>query len=170
MMVTLMGVASPPDVDAFDRALAALTAGNRAAVRGDRAHLRAAALMLLSSGARPVAEADMATLWLERAHAQPPPATRDRALGPGYRSLRLNGGDAAAFKQTFLAGQRARVAVVPLRRSSFAMRVHEDASAPVCSGSQRRPQCDWVPAYTTRFTIEVSNSGNSPGQYILVMQ
>lgn len=155
--------------DGFDRAAAALAAGSRAAERGDRTGLRAAALTLRATGALPVMGDDMVTRWLHDAHAVPPPAERDRALGPGYRLLQLGGGDAAIFEQTFLAGRRARVEVVPMHGADFSMQVSDGATA-LCHAAPERARCDWVPSYTTRFTIRIANPGPQPAYYFVMMQ
>lgn len=165
----LLLVAAAPMDDGFDRAVDALTAGSHAAARGDRTRLQAAAAALRSSGARPVAGDDVASLWLRGTHGREPLPERDRALGPGYRALRLDGGDSATFEQTFLAGQRARIAVIPMQGSTFALSV-SDGSARACDGSPSHPRCDWVPSYTARFTIRIANPDVRRGQYFVVVQ
>ena len=165
----LIGNAAP---DSFDRAVGALSSGSRAVTRGDRVTLVASAKALVESGATPQAgEKDIARSWLERAHAKVPHATyRDRPLGPGYRTIGLPRGASAHFDQVFLAGQRARVAVVPLRPARFTMKIVDDAQQNVCDASSPRALCDWVPSFTTRFGIEVRNAGSAPASFVVVVQ
>ena len=165
----LLAAAMPPE-DAFDRAVVALAAGSRAADAGQPRALRIAALDLRASAAAPIEGEDLALRWLRQAHATAPSPDRDRALGPGYRSLALGGGGAVRFEQTFLAGQRARIAIVATRRADFALRVTDDDRATVCSASPDHARCDWIPTYTTRFRIEVQNPGAQAGRYFVILQ
>ena len=165
----LVGNAAP---DSFDRAVDALSSGGRAAARGDHAALAVSANALVESGATPQAgEKDIAQTWLATAHARMPLAIfRDRPLGPGYRTIGLPRGASAHFDQVFLAGQRARVAVVPLRQARFVMKIVDDAQQNVCDASSPRALCDWVPSFTTRFGIDVRNAGSTPASFVVVVQ
>lgn len=167
--VLLLLTAAVPLDDTFDRTVDALAVGSQAAEIGDRTRLHSAAVALRMSGAQPVAGDDVAALWLRRTRSHEPTPDRDRALGPGYRALALNGGDSATFEQTFLAGQRARIAVIPVRRSAFTLSV-SDGSARTCEGSPRLPRCDWVPSYTSRFSIRIANPAAGRGQYFVVVK
>ena len=155
--ILLSAAASPPDT--FDRATGALNDGIVAESHADRSALRAAARLLADSGAEPVGgQDDVAVRWRRETRDRTVPVSRDRALGPGYRLLVLDAGAVAAFEQTFLAGQLARVAVVPAPASIVELSVTEDGSAsPVCASRPARARCDWVPSYTQRFRIEVAN-------------
>ncbi len=167
----LLLIGAAPADDAFDRTADALARGLAAEARHDRGGLRAAAVALAAGGASPVGGGeDLSRRWLHAAHARSGPATRDRALGPGYRMLALDGGGSAAFEQVFLAGQSARVAVVPRGRADFTMSVKGDGRETVCDASPPEGRCGWVPAYTTRYRIEVRNPGRSAGLYYLMVQ
>jgi hypothetical protein len=157
--------------DPFDAAADALAKGLRAETRADRPALRAAARALVESGAQPVAGGvDSAAQWGQQSGARTRPASRDRALGPGYRQLTLASGAATAFEATFLAGQRARVAVVPAPSSTVALRVGEAGQPAICEAAPARPVCDWVPGYTARFQIEVRNPGSRAARLFIVVQ
>jgi hypothetical protein len=167
--------AATPVADPFDRAVQALGRGDSAARSGDRRLLSRAAVALRASGAAPVAgDEDLAARWLHRglhrAGVSGPAVERDRALGPGYRNMGLPAGTSARFNQTFLAGQRARIAVVPTGRADYAMVVTDDNEAIVCRASPGHDRCDWVPTYTARFKIELRNPGRAQGKYYLVVQ
>lgn len=169
LFALLVGNAAP---DSFDRAVGALSSGGKAAARGDRVALAVSANALLDSGATPQpGEMDIARGWLRSVHAKTPRAAyRDRPLGPGYRTIGLPRGASAHFDQVFLAGQRARVAVVPLRQARFTVRIVDDAQQNVCDASSPRALCDWVPSFTTRFGIEVRNAGSTPASFVVVVQ
>lgn len=166
----MLGAAADDNGDAFDRAVAALTMGSRAVELGDRPKLRIAAIALRGSGAQPIVGDDLATRWLRQAHVRPTAVERNRVLGPGYRTLEIEGGREARFEQTFLAGQLARVAVVALRGADFSMRVSSDENPKLCAVGPASGRCEWVPTYTTRFTIAIANPGRATGRYLVVMQ
>jgi len=156
----------------FDRVAAALAAGATAEAVGDRNVLRDAASLLASAGAVPAdGQDDLSRRWgsARTTSPQPVPAYRDRALGPAYRAISLPAGSAAVFQQTFLAGQRARIAVIGVRRSDFLLSVTDDGDAKICETTSRAA-CDWVPPWTTRFKLRVVNSGKLPGTYYLLIQ
>lgn len=157
--------------DAFDRARAALMNADRATTRGDRSGLVDSARALLASGAAPQSGTpDLARRWLGESRGNTASAYRDRPLGPGYRTIDLARGESARFDQIFLAGQRARVAVVPLGRARYTMKIVDDAQQNVCAASSARAPCDWVPSFTTRFSIEVRNAGAARANFVVVVQ
>lgn len=82
----------------------------------------------------------------------------------------LPAGAATQFDQIFLAGQRARVAVVPLIKSVFGLSVRDDQRQPVCVSGANAPRCDWIPNFTTRYEIRLSNPGKVKSNYYVVMQ
>ncbi len=156
----------------FGRVAAALAAGSVAEAVGDRGALRDAASLLVSAGAVPAdGEEDLSRRWgsAQSTSPRPVPTYRDRALGPAYRALSLPAGSAAIFQQTFLAGQRARIAVIGVRRSDFLLSVTDDGDVKICETTSRAA-CDWVPPWTTRFKLRVVNSGKVPGTYYLLIQ
>lgn len=167
----LLLIAASSFGDPFDRAVDALGSGTSAAIHGDKRRLQAAALALRASGAVPAAgEEDLTARWLRAAPASPRAAERDRVMGPGYRAFALDAGGGIAFEQIFLAGQRARIAVVSPRRADFHMRVRGEQQEIVCESSPSRALCDWVPSFTARFRIEMRNPGRQAAQYYVVLQ
>jgi hypothetical protein len=170
-LLALLALTAATPWNAFDAAADALARGLRAEARADRPALRAAVRALEESGAAPVAgQVDAAAHWAQGSGARTGPATRDRALGPGYRQLTLSPGAATAFEATFLAGQRARVAVVPAPSSAIALRVSEVGQPAICDAAPARPVCDWVPGYTARFQIEVRNPGSRATRLFILVQ
>lgn len=157
--------------DAFDRTLAALAQGSDASQRADLRQLRHAAADLCASGAAPLdGTDDLAARWSRRAGGKALPPFRDRALGPGYRSVTLAARGEWRSEQTFLAGQRARVGVVPAHAGPFVLQIVGDDHAPLCHASPSRNRCDWVPAYTARVSIVVRNVGPRAEEYLVVVE
>ena len=163
--------------DAFDRVVASLVSGSIAerSVRADT--MLAAATALIQNGARPLGDSpDVALRWQGRGRSAggksraAEPAYRDRALGAGYRMIALPAGATMQFDQTFLAGQRARVAIVPLTKGKFGLSVRDDQGQSVCARPADASQCDWVPNWTTRYEILLSNLGKVKSHYYIVMQ
>jgi hypothetical protein len=177
LAVMLLGDASG---SRFDRVVAALKAGETAEALGGRqqaATLRVAADTLVASGARPVEGSEnLADRWqsaaagIDHGHNGPAASYRDRALGPAYRIVNLPGGGKAAFEQVFLAGQRARVSVVAVHNSAFQLSVDDDDHRRVCSNVTSGNPCEWVPSWTTRFSVSLANPRPTAGVYYLVLQ
>lgn len=149
--------------DDFTRVVDAVTSGDSrsAAVR------RHAGEALAALGARPASGTpDLAKLW----GAGAPPAYRDRALGPAYRIIAVVPGGSARFDQVFLAGQRARVAVVAHGAAPARVAVTDDDGLQQCGPRDPVGHCDWVPLWTTRFRIELQNPGIRAASYTVVVQ
>jgi len=162
-----IAAAAAAPADDFDRVAAALEAGTSAETAGQPSRLHGAALALAATGAVPVdGQEDLARRWQG---ASGPPTYRERALGPAYRAITIRAGATATFQQTFLAGQRARVAVVGLKRSTFVLSVTDDGNIGVCARTSRAT-CEWIPLWTTRFKLNVVNSGPADGAYFLLIE
>ncbi len=130
--------------------------------------MRQAARSLQAAGTTPVdGSEDLAQRWHAGSAAVAP--YRDRALGPAYRTVSVPPGGTARFEQIFLAGRQARVAVVAVRRSSFDLSVSNDDDTTVCSGIAAGGW-DWVPLWTTRFSLKLKNARPSAETYYLVAQ
>jgi hypothetical protein len=171
-IVALVGNAPPDDYqDAFPAALAALQTGSAAEARGHSAKLRRAAQILAVTGAYPLeGDSDLSLRWLGKHGAPDRPSFRNRALGPAYRRVTLNGGLSAHFEQVFLAGQRARVAIVPVGDAAFGLAIADDNGQSICGATAKNAQCDWVPVFTSRFRIDLQNASTRTASYIIVMQ
>ena len=157
LVASLLVAASLPDD--FARTVDALAAGGRATSR------HTAGRTLLATGARPVDGDDLGRKWAGPV-ASP---YRDRALGPAYRTVAVAPGGTAHFEQTFLAGQRAQIAIVPLERARFALSVRDDQGALSCLAPPGG-RCSWMPLWTTRYGIDVRNPGSAIGRYYMVFQ
>jgi len=151
--------------DGFDRVLDALAGAADPGGRG------LAAIVLEEEGAHPIdGTADLSTLWMVTRGAAKSSVYRKRALGPGYRSVRLAGGQAIRLEQVFLAGQRAQVAVAAQEITEFSLSVSDDDQQTPCAATHRHAKCDWTPYYTTRFKIDLINSGTRPNVFYLLLQ
>ena len=159
LLPLLLLAAAPPD--AFTRVIEALSAADTSAGR------EAAARVLRDASARPLEQTDDLAVRWQAPGAAPAPAWRDRALGPGYRVVAIRPGGKVSFEQLFLAGQRARVAVLARPRGAFALSVTDDDGTQQCGGA---PNCDWVPVWTTRYRIVLDNRGPTEVSYTIVMQ
>jgi hypothetical protein len=116
---------------------------------------------------------DLAARWraLARAKGVRDPAApfRGRALGPAYRSGKLEAGTELATEQVFLAGQKAVVALVPQPGRLLSIRVAAP-DKPICTLAAQAPRatCAWLPLFTTRVRISVANRGAVSASYYLV--
>jgi hypothetical protein len=163
-------VAADQPTDAFSRAVAGLRSGSAAEAAHDRVRLGSAVRQLEASGAHPMDGGDdPVKSWRAQAGVANGPAYRDRALGPAYRHIALARAATIHFEQVFLAGQRARIAVVPMRRAAARLRVQDEDGHQVCTAASTGG-CDWVPVWTTRFRVDVVNTGPQAAEYIVVIQ
>ena len=171
-LIFMSAAALQSPLDAFDRILVALKQGSEAERRHDTRAAADAGRTVAILGAVPSGDTpDMAQRWSAdgtRLTGAPSPY-RDRALGPGYRLVSLDPGGFAQFDQTFLAGRRARVAVVALDRAGFDLAVR-DEDGPVCAVDARPGGCNWIPWATARFRIEIKNRATSRANFYLVVQ
>ena len=156
-----------PTSDDLDPVLDALVRGARAEQRGDVRGMRAAGAALTAADAREIEGPNLARTWTgDRALSA---GYRNRALGPAYRSLALTPGATVRFEQTFLAGQQAQVAVVPIDRGRFGLSVTDDEGTVSCAAASVG-RCAWIPPWTTRYRIAVTNQARRPARYFLVVR
>ncbi|MDB5696478.1 MAG: hypothetical protein JWN21_2021 [Sphingomonas bacterium] len=85
-----------------------------------------------------------------------------------YRALSLRPGEAFRVEQTFLAGQRARVGVAA-GVDPFILSVTSDGRPLPCRTAPVARSAAETPAWTTRVTIGLKNTGAKPGKFYLVM-
>lgn len=165
----LVGSIAAAPLDRFDRVAGALRDGVAAEARGDRQRLAGAAAVLDSLGATPEAGSeDLAARW-RGAGGDAVAPYRERALGPSYRRFGLPHMMATRFEQVFLAGRRARVTLLGIGGARARLMVRDDDDKPVCA---ERPDtaCDWIPLWTTRYRIDIVNTGGAAGDFIIVLQ
>jgi hypothetical protein len=118
-------------------------------------------------GAHPADGAeDPRAAWRKAARVEPESDYRGRVLGPAYSRGWIAPGQTARIDQQFLAGQRATVAVSSTG-GTLALNVTDPDRAPVCRAQPR--SCAWLPLYTQRYTITLSNRGPDRLRYYLVV-
>lgn len=156
---------------AADHALRALVNADKAAARGDTAVLRDALAVLEQLAVRPSSEAERETLdkWQELAPREEPPL-RGSALGPAFRKGALAPGRHIAIAQTFLAGQRAELAVETTGSGSLSIEVLDSNDKAVCMRNGSRAQCSWLPLFTERHSIRLTNRSSRSLTYYLVIE
>lgn len=155
------------------RLAAAMAAASDAEAKGDRKALAQAMRVIDASGAHPLeaSEHDPLPAWRSAAAGAGTPPYRGRPLGPGYRSGTLNRGAHDSFSQLFLSGTGATIALSAPTGDKLSLRVLDPQAKPVCEeGSGRGGMCRWVPLFTQRYTIEVTNLGKDDARYFLVVQ
>ena len=166
------GPARLPMADASpqERLADALAAADLAARTGDRAGLASALADLEALRARPLEPAGEAQLaaWRRASGFEPIPM-RGRTLGRGYRSGTINAGSDVVIEQTFLSGQRASIALSSADDGELALNVLDGREQSVCREQARRSTCSWVPLFTQRHTIRLTNRGREDVRYYLVV-
>ncbi|MES2988825.1 MAG: hypothetical protein V4808_13040 [Pseudomonadota bacterium] len=157
-----------------DSASAAIARGATAEAAGDGRGMLAAARTLEALGAAPRSgEADLAAYWRAQALARGVkdklPPVRGRALGPAYSRGSLSPGATLSTEQVFLAGQKAEVALVPQPGRNLAITVVLKERS-ICARASAGPRikCDWIPTFTDRVQIRITNSGRVSALYYLV--
>lgn len=140
---------------------------------GDAKALARAVRVIDASGSRPLAEsnADPVPGWRSRTAGAGNPPYRGRPLGPGYRSGLLNPGARETFNQLFLSGTGASIALSAPTGDRLALKVLDPQAKPICTDETGKgAMCRWVPLFTQRYTIEVTNLGKGDARYFLVVQ
>lgn len=156
-----------------------LASGFTAEARGDGAGLYGAAMALQSLGAHPEdGTDDLARQWMKRANElgvrpsmQVAYTFRGRTLGPGYRQGRVGARGQFRTHQSFNAGQRAEIVLVPMDEAPLSLDVVDEDGAQVCSvaPSTRNLGCRWVPTFTGRSDIDVTNDNDRAVSFYIVL-
>ncbi len=168
---------SPPESPAAEpatngaRLALALAAADRAAEAGDRDALEQSLAAIDRLGGKPADDA--ARSRFETWVAQRPVGAipfRGRALGPGYRTGTIGAGETKDIEQTFLSGQRASIALSSPNGRTLRLGVTTSKEKPVCRKLAAQSSCNWVPVFTDRHHITVSNPGRAEARYYLVIE
>ncbi|MDB5720340.1 MAG: hypothetical protein JWP15_958 [Alphaproteobacteria bacterium] len=168
----LAAIAAAAPADPVDTVALVLASGMAAEAAGNGRAMLDAAGRLDASGAR-AEEGDLAMHWRDLARSRGirdrVPPLRGRALGPAYRRGTLDAGAELATEQVFLAGQKAVVALVPQPGRNLSILV-ASPDKPICARDAQPPRatCSWLPLFTSRVRISVSNRGANPATYYLV--
>ncbi|MEP7222153.1 MAG: hypothetical protein ABI673_05735 [Novosphingobium sp.] len=166
-------LSAPAPATRAERVAASFTAAADAEKSGDRAGLIRAVQTIQALAAHPLDPATENPVegWKAAAAPAAMPVYRGRPLGPGYRSGRLLHGGTESFSQLFLSGTGATIALSAPTGDRLGLRVLDPQSRPICAGDAvRSGLCRWVPLFTQRYTIEVTNLGAGDARYFLVVE
>ncbi|WP_054529152.1 hypothetical protein [Erythrobacter sp. SG61-1L] len=157
--------------DPVEQAALALAEADEAASAGEMKRLATAVHAIEASGAQPLADEPENPVpgWRSLAGISRPPL-RGSPLGPGFRRGQLKPGETVSIEQLFLSGEQARVVLSAPARAPLALQVRDARSAGVCEREGTPNQCQWVPIFTQRYSIVISNRGQGPARYYLVVK
>lgn len=154
----------------------ALFDGFVAKAKGDANSLMRASEQLQIADARPQGGDDLGATWGEQARQngatyQPAPVVRGRTIGPGYRNGEVSGHSAYTTQQTFNAGQRAEVYIVPLDGARLSLIVTNDEGRQICrvGASSKNFGCRFVPPYTGSNQIDIINETPETVSFYMVV-
>ena len=116
----------------------------------------------------PAAKAQLAQWQIQSPNTAPP--LRGRTLGPGFRKGTLNAGGDLRIEQTFLSGQKASIALSTPGGSKLRLQVIDGAAKPVCQDVATTPACEWIPIFTQRHVIQLTNLGKQETRFYLVIE
>jgi hypothetical protein len=159
-------------------AVAAIASGNAALSKGDSRGLAEAERLLSASGARAAGDApDVIVLWRKEAKSKglalPPrlPPLRGRVLGSAYKQALLTANKTMIIEQTYLAGQKAQISLIPSSGAQLSVAVMDGDGRTVCrrEAAARPASCSWMPLWTSRYRIEVRNAAPRPAAAFLVI-
>jgi len=162
--------ALPVGADASMRLADALAQADLAAEAGDGAGLARSLGAIAALGARPLDPSSVAQLAEWQGRSPAPPPLRGRALGPGYRQGVLAPGDDLSLEQTFLSGQKASIALTAPSGSALLLQVIDGSAKPVCTDRAATASCRWIPIFTQRHTIRLTNPGRRQARFYLVIE
>lgn len=122
-------------------------------------------------GARPAeGEADVVAGWRAALPAGAVAPMRGRVLGPAYRHGTIAAGSSVTLVQLFDGGRQARVAVATPGESPVGIAVLDGSGKAICPPNvTRRGACNWVPPFTGRHQIILSNPASETSAYYLVI-
>lgn len=100
------------------------------------------------------------------------PPMRGRTLGAAFRRGVINPGESLEFRQGFLAGQPAEVAVATAGTGRFALEVIEDGGRMICRSRSavRRASCRWVPDFSGASIVRIVNGDRTATGFVLVLR
>lgn len=168
--VPAMAVAEPPaePASSAERLAVTLAEAEEAFARGDGQALARALERIDALGGHPLDEHEQLAQWRQVAALTPP--MRGRPLGPGYRAGQLAPGGSEQIEQTFLSGERASIALSSPSKVQLTLHVANGREQAVCGRQGNPSQCNWVPIFTERYRITVTNQTSRPAHYFLVVE
>ena len=166
--------AAPPAVESSRLADLLVAAERQAANPRQTRQLAATLAALEASGIAPAeGESDPFPVWRARLPQESiRPPMRGRTLGAAFRRGVINPGEKLEFRQGFLAGQPAEVAVATAGTGRFALEVIEDGGRMICRSRSavRRASCRWVPDFSGASIVRLTNGNRAATGYVLVLR
>ncbi|ANU07031.1 hypothetical protein [Paraurantiacibacter namhicola] len=96
---------------------------------------------------------------------------RGRTLGPAYRRARLAPGESMEMEQVFYAGQKAEIAAHASKGARVELTISDRDTKRVCARSlSPKAKCLWLPRFTERFAITLTNRGERPASVFIVVR
>ena len=164
-------LASDPALTATDPVIsaAALLVGAESAADAEARAPMIARLDALGVAALPEVGEDPLADWRREYVAPAGEVFRGRTLGPGYRRAQLAAGQRVVIDQIFYAGERANMAAQTRSGQQVDLHVANAKAQKVCE-AQLSPNasCRWLPIFTERFSITLTNRGTTPASVYLV--
>lgn len=158
--------------------------GNKARAEMNGNGLNDAAGKLRQIGAVPLNEdtSDLAKEWSDTAKTLPTetndtPPYRGRVKGPAYRKEILAGGAELVLEEIYYASEKAELTLKTLSGEGLdvAVQIQPQAGeahtdAPVCRAKANAApaSCEWLPLWTAKYNITITNHGENPVPYVLV--
>lgn len=116
-------------------------------------------------------EDDPLSVWRSEHQAEGGTPYRGRTLGPAYRRARVAPGASLTIDQIFYAGERAQIAAQASSGGNVALAIHNPRNEAVCAKSLApSANCNWLPIFTERFSIELENRGSQPASVYIVFR
>lgn len=114
---------------------------------------------------------DPLATWRSEHQAEGGTPYRGRTLGPAYRRASVAPGARLTIDQVFYAGERAEIAAQASNGGNIALAIHNPRNEAVCAKSlSPSANCNWLPIFTERFSIELENRGSQPASVYIVFR
>ncbi|KPF63149.1 hypothetical protein IP79_11080 [Porphyrobacter sp. AAP60] len=165
-----MRPAPPAGAAASVQLAEALAQADIAAETRNAAGLAQSLATIAALGARPLDASSAAQLAQWQSQSPVPPPMRGRTLGPGYRQGVLAAGEGLSLEQSFLSGQKASIALTAPAGSALLLQVTDSSAKPVCTDRAATVSCQWIPIFTQRHTIRLTNPGQQSARFYLVIE
>lgn len=170
---------SVPMPDHHARIITLVETGERALADGDADGLLEVARSLQAMGAVPHSGTeDLAKRWEVQAQELTPEDAREtipyrgRIKGPAYRRQTLSPETDDVIEDVFYAAETAQMTLQVMGSSSLRWEVSEDGAddGPVCTGSVGTDgaTCRFMPLWTSKYRIRITNSSDQSATYLFV--
>lgn len=165
--------------DHHARIIALVEAGEAALADQDASKLFDVSQKLQLLGASPIGGTeDLAKGWVLMAHDLTPESDRQsipfrgRIKGPAYRRHALAPGEQDIIEDIFYAAEPAEMTLKSMNNSTLEWEIAQDGTddAPVCDGAvgDRAKSCRFLPLWTSKYRIRISNVSDQTATYLFV--